>query len=582
MGVGERDEKRRLLRDAVQLAAFGAALVALVGVSWRFVALGRPVFWLPGALITGMLLRNERRRWPLLLGAVPVSLLVAGAFGYPPERALSWQAHLFWAFANGAAPLATAGFVSAVVGTPIDLQRPREVTIFVLASLTLTPTIDLCLNLAADSAGLGLEPHGLAPAIALRYLGQYAAPVIIVAPLIVTWPVRLPHGFSLQAGAELLAALLLLTLLTLAGFLQPTAALQYIALAVAAFPALGWMAARFGSAVGAQGAFALALTGSWLTFTGHGPFGDPALGWQRLLFVQSFYATATISALLVAAESESRRRHERRRAEALALVDRLYREAQAAVQVRDDFLTTASHELRTPLTPLSIRLQRLRREIAAGKTGDMTTVDRAIASLERLGRLINDLLDASRIAQGRLATHFEQVNLGRVVRDAAIESVREPQRHPIQFDIPEESILVRADRARIAQVVKNLVDNAIKYSPGGAPIRVRIREEDGNAVVSVQDEGIGVPPEQLPLLFDRFFRARNVTSRSYGGLGLGLYIVQDIVTHHGGRVWAESEPGKGSTFYFSLPLLERERAEPSPPAVPVRPPGAPPAERPVP
>ncbi|MFP2911085.1 PAS domain-containing protein [Pyxidicoccus sp. 3LFB2] len=241
---------------------------------------------------------------------------------------------------------------------------------------------------------------------------------------------------------------------------------------------------------------------------------------------------------------------------------RLYREAQEAIRVRDDFLSIASHELKTPLTPLSLRLATLERRLERGEHVDPSTLRHARQHLLRITGLINDLLDASRIEAGRLALHPEATRMDSLV-DHVLQAMDVHRgAHDVHFERPEQPVLVRADPYRLEQVIANLVENAFKYSPDGGTIRVDLRPRGELAVLSVTDPGIGIPPDQQKLLFDRYFRARNVSARSYGGLGLGLYISRDIVERHGGRIWVESEVGRGSTFHVALPLLKGATEQP--------------------
>lgn len=247
---------------------------------------------------------------------------------------------------------------------------------------------------------------------------------------------------------------------------------------------------------------------------------------------------------------------------------RLYREAQEAIRLRDDFLSIVSHELKTPLTPLSVRLQMLRRQAAAGRSIAREDVDRALASLDRLTALINDLLDASRAQAQRLALHFEPMSLTSIVESLGATWANASESHRVRTRLAEEEVRVRGDERRIEQVISNLIENAIKYTPGGGTILVSLDRRGDQAIVSVADPGIGIPGDQQRLLFDRFFRARNVSPHSYGGLGLGLYISRDIIERHGGRIWVESVPGEGSTFFVALPILETvETREQAPPPI---------------
>ncbi|MDY7225903.1 PAS domain-containing sensor histidine kinase [Hyalangium rubrum] len=246
---------------------------------------------------------------------------------------------------------------------------------------------------------------------------------------------------------------------------------------------------------------------------------------------------------------------------------RLYREAQEAVRVRDDFLTIASHELKTPLTPLALRLAGLERRLDRGEQVDPSSLRHARQHLLRLTALINDLLDASRIESGRLALHPQPTRLDTLVEHVihVTEGTHDAE-HRIEFQPPAAPAQVLGDPYRLEQVIANLLENALKYSPDGGTIHVALEPRGELVLLTVRDPGIGIPPDQQERLFERYFRARNVSTHSYGGLGLGLYICRDIVERHGGSIWVESEVGRGSTFYVALPTL---------PATPVAPPHLP-------
>lgn len=230
--------------------------------------------------------------------------------------------------------------------------------------------------------------------------------------------------------------------------------------------------------------------------------------------------------------------------------------AEEAVRVRDEFLSAAAHELRTPLTPLSLRLATLERMAREGRV-EVAPIEKARVALKKLNGLISDLLDLSRVQAGKLKLDLKPTELNDTVREIVGDFQAASPAHQVVFDEGAE-VLVRADALRMEQVLTNLLENAAKYSPTGGEIRVGLASRDGEAVLSVSDEGIGIPKDQLPFVFDRFFRARNAPITQFGGLGLGLHISRTIVERHGGRIWAESEPGRGSTFYVALPLLSHQ------------------------
>ncbi|MFL5313389.1 MAG: ATP-binding protein [Myxococcales bacterium] len=232
----------------------------------------------------------------------------------------------------------------------------------------------------------------------------------------------------------------------------------------------------------------------------------------------------------------------------------LYRREQEAVRARDDFLSIASHELRTPLTPLRLQTQILRRLLTQPDTppreklaASLDTLDR---QTDRLGRLVNDLLDVSRITAGKLTLHLERLDLADVAREV-VERYAGASRSLIELRmLPAPG---NWDRTRLEQVATNLLANAIKYGEG-KPIDVVVEPRDGGAILAVRDRGIGIAPQDAERIFGRFERA--ISATSYGGLGLGLYIARQIVVAHGGRISVESAPGEGATFTVSVPAGE--------------------------
>jgi signal transduction histidine kinase len=235
---------------------------------------------------------------------------------------------------------------------------------------------------------------------------------------------------------------------------------------------------------------------------------------------------------------------------------RLYGEAQAAVAARDEFLSIASHELRTPLTALRLALENMRRVCSVGSVRELpiSHVERVLVAAERQGqrleKLVTALLDVSRIHMGRLELDVDQVDLGAIVAEAAAQLEDEAAQTGARFQIRGDPVAGRWDRMRLGQVVTNLLANAVKYGEG-RPVEVTFGPHDGRAFLAVRDHGIGIEPADQVHIFERFERA--VSSRNYGGLGLGLFIVKRIVEAHGGTVRVDSTPGEGATFRVDLP-----------------------------
>lgn len=228
---------------------------------------------------------------------------------------------------------------------------------------------------------------------------------------------------------------------------------------------------------------------------------------------------------------------------------------------KEEFLSIASHELKTPLTSLKTLAQlthrRLEREDVAVPS-HLIGMERAISRMETL---VDDILDVSRIESGKLALRPERSDLVGICRQAAEEQAAASGR-AITLDVPDGSVPIEVDVDRISQVLANLLSNALKYSPQASPVTLTIARVGEEAVIRVRDHGQGIPPEELPRIFDRFYRVPGIQVQvgSGVGLGLGLYISCEIVERHGGRIWAESKQGEGSTFSVALPLAVPARS----------------------
>lgn len=241
---------------------------------------------------------------------------------------------------------------------------------------------------------------------------------------------------------------------------------------------------------------------------------------------------------------------------------RLYREAREAVRARDEFLSIASHELKTPLTTLQLQIQGLARKLKssgedAAFPGLASRVATSERQVERLTALINNLLDISRITAGRLELDLEPVDLAAVAREAAARFREDLARAGCVLEFRAEGECVgQWDRLRLEQVVTNLLSNAAKYG-AGRPIEIEVDGGEATARFSIRDHGIGIPAEHQVRIFERFERA--VSDRHYGGLGLGLWIVRQIVDAFGGTIRVESRAGAGSTFTVLLPRAAQKR-----------------------
>jgi len=232
-----------------------------------------------------------------------------------------------------------------------------------------------------------------------------------------------------------------------------------------------------------------------------------------------------------------------------------------AERLKDEFIGIAAHELRTPLAILKGFAQMLIVQTARGKGPEL--VDWQVEALQgidqataRLVELTEDLLDVTRLQAGRLTLHLEPTDLVALASRVVTRLQMTTEHHTICVQTPQEHLVVQVDQRRMEQVLSNLIGNAIKYSPQGGMIEVTVREEaeTKTALLSVSDQGIGIPEQQQSLVFGRFARADNARAYGIGGTGLGLYLCRELVERHGGRIWFESVEGQGSTFFVMLPI----------------------------
>lgn len=227
--------------------------------------------------------------------------------------------------------------------------------------------------------------------------------------------------------------------------------------------------------------------------------------------------------------------------------------------IKSHFLRLASHELRGPLGTLRAYTSMLNE---GALEGNRLTRAKAYQVLDAKARhmnvLVNQILEAARLEDGRLHLTLEELDLRRPVAQAYEEArLLSPTSHDLQLQEPGEPVTVQGDEVRLIAIIHNLLDNAIKYSPAGGTIRCRVEAQGDNVVVDVSDPGLGIASEDMPMLFTRFGRIVNGQNSNIPGVGLGLYICRELASMHGGNITADSEPGRGSTFRLSLPRADR-------------------------
>ena len=246
--------------------------------------------------------------------------------------------------------------------------------------------------------------------------------------------------------------------------------------------------------------------------------------------------------------------------ESRALIDHAarVRAREEATRLKEDFLSAAAHDLKTPLTTVVAQAEFLERRATRDPNApaDLAGIRRVVRESKRLAGLVGDLLDATRLEQGGLVGEREPVDLATLAQEVCAHDMTDAGVCDVDASAPVVGVY---DRRRIDQLLQNLIENAKKYSPERTPIKIKVWQQDGEARLTVEDQGIGIPAADLPRIFERFSRASNVDDRRFHGMGLGLFICRGIVEEHGGRIWVESEVGKGSTFHVALPIAAGRR-----------------------
>ena len=291
------------------------------------------------------------------------------------------------------------------------------------------------------------------------------------------------------------------------------------------------------------------------------PIGHVLSGsWQDTAQLIPFVIAGLTIALITAQRERARLRALGTEQELQAYAEELEvanHKLEEANQTKDQFLSIASHELKTPITSirgytqLTIRRLTKQKDLSPEMEDVSATLQKINDQTSRLTSLIDELMDVSSIRAGKLELRKQKCDLRDICREV-VKDQRLLSGRTITVNMPEKAIMIQVDQHRIEQVFANLISNAIKYSPDEQPIEVILQQYDGTTTVRVKDFGQGIPKDEQERIFETFYRTPDAQTSSKRGLGLGLAIVKDIVERHNGRIWCESTPGQGSTFFVEL------------------------------
>ena len=507
-------------------AKFGLSFFALIHPS------ASPV-WMPTGIAMAALLLGGFRLVPaVFIGAFLANVTTAG----------SVATSLGVAVGNTLEAVLAATLVERFAGGRATFTSPARILRFMLLGALLSPTVSATIGVLSVTLG-GVATDAAAGEIWFTWWLGDAAGAVLVTPLIVLWGTSGDWDrFGRRAGEAVLMIAAIGTV-GAATFFHPY--LSQYPLAFLCLAPLVWGALRLGPREIATAIAVLAIFATAGTATGRGQFARLTAN-ESLLLLQGFLVVISMTALPMAALTVERRAALQRERAARA-------EADAASRAKDEFLAILSHELRNPLAAISMAAAVLD---TGGQSRESSA--RLIASIRRqaqhLGRLIDDLLDMSRVTVNKLILRKEPLELGGAVRRCVegIASTRGLSTSRIEVEL--ETVWIDADPVRVTQIMENLLGNALKHTAVGKRIRVTVRDIGAVAELRVEDEGFGIRPELLPNVFEPFTQGQQGLDRSAGGLGLGLTLVRRLTELHNGTIEAHSGGvDKGSAFTLRFP-----------------------------
>jgi signal transduction histidine kinase len=507
-------------------AKFGLSFFALIHPS------ASPV-WLPTGIAMAALLLGGVRFVPAVFG---------GAFLANVTTAGSVATSLGVALGNTLEAVLAATLVERFAGGRAAFTSPARILRFMLLGALLSPTVSATIGVLSVTLG-GVATDAAAGAIWFTWWLGDAAGAVLVTPLVVLWWTSRDWDRMGRRAGE--AALMIVAIGTVgaATFFHPY--LSQYPMAFLSLAPLVWGALRFGPREIATAIAVLAIFATAGTIADRGQFARLAPN-ESLLVLQGFLLVISMTALPMAALTVERRASLQRERAARA-------EADAALRAKDEFLAILSHELRNPLAAISMAA-------AVLDTGapPRESSARLVASIRRqtqhLARLIDDLLDIGRLTASKLILRKEALDLGAAVRRCVDALATTRGLGPGRIELTLEAVWIDADPVRIAQVVENLLGNALKHTPPTKRIRVVVRDIGAVAELRVEDEGFGIRPELLPNVFEPFTQGEQGLDRSAGGLGLGLTLVRRLTELHSGTIEAQSGGvDKGSVFTLRFP-----------------------------
>ncbi len=519
-------------RDGIAVASLAAAyfLAAKAGLTVAVASQQVSAVWPPSGIALAVVCLLGIRVWP----GIAIGAFLANVTSHEPVATA-----LAIACGNTLEALVALWLLKRVVQFNPRLERFQDAFGLVVLAAGVSTMISSTIGTASLCLG-GVEPFTKFGKLwEIWWLGD-AMGDLVLAPAILVWVTSWRQVWTWRKIAEGFVLALLLCAVSWRVFATHVLE-EDIQYKFAFFPLLAWTAVRFGQRGSTMATLVISLVALAETLAGNGPFDLPSIN-DSLNRLQTFMAIMATTGLLLAAAISER-----------TLVQKLLKESD---QRKDEFLATLAHELRNPLAPISNAMQFLK--LAGPRYPELHGVTDIIErQVRQMTRLIDDLLDISRITRNRLELKKEPIDLESIVRSAVETSapIIEAHRHALSVRLPQEPLLLVADPIRLAQVFSNLLNNAAKFTSPGGRIDLFGEIRGAEVIVTVRDTGAGIRESELSRVFEMFNQGAAANSGSLNGLGIGLALAKRLVHLHGGSIEAQSDgPGRGSEFRVRLPV----------------------------
>jgi len=477
--------------------------------------------WLPTGISLAFLLLFGMRFWPAItLGAFLANLNTGAPF----------IAALGIGVGNTLEAIVATYLLKRVAKFEAELNRVNDVIFLVILAAGFSTAISATIGVTSLLLTNVIDTSHYSATWTAWWGGDMISDLVI-APFILVWATRPWLNRDIKYWGEFISLLLITAFICLTIFGTPNdMANASVFRTYLVFPPLIWLALRMGPREAVTGVLLVTSITTWGTAKGYGPFAVDTVS-NSLRYLQGFMAVVSVTTMLLVA----------------AICERKKLESK-----KDEFISIAGHELKTPLTSIKALSQAL--QLRFERQGDMQSsgyLNRVNMQINKLTRLVVELLDVTKMNEGKLILRKEKFDMRKLI-DEIVEDMVETSNRNIIIKGRANSAVV-ADKDRVAQIITNLLANAIRHSSENENIIIKIAKKPRFLNVSVQDFGDGITKSEQSRIFERFYQIENPKRNNSGSMGLGLYIAKEIVDGHGGQIWVDSQKDKGSTFSFSLP-----------------------------